>query len=246
MMAVFDAVDYDQHSLLEALKASPDQEIEVLNLNGHRYLGCGWKNSKRLVLRGTAGNNLGAFADGPTILLYGNGQEGVGNTMSDGEIVVYGRVGDIAGYGMRGGGLYIRDDAGYRLGIHMKAYQDKRPVIVVGGQAGAFVGEYMAGGTIIVLGVNGSNRSLIGPYCGTGMYEGEIYMRGEVPRRHLAENTKTEVLHGEKDLQSILPYLMRFAAHFSYDIDLILAEPFIRLTAVDKRIFSHMYTGFTG
>ena len=124
-MAVFDAVNYDHYSLLQALQLSPDEEVEVLNLNGQRYLGCGWKNSKRLVLHGTAGNNLGAFADGPTILLYGNGQEGVGNTMSDGEIIVYGRVGDIAGYGMRGGVCI----SGIMPGIawHMKAYQDKKP-----------------------------------------------------------------------------------------------------------------------
>ena len=245
-MAVFDAVNYDHYSLLQALQLSPDGEVGVLNLNGQRYLGCGWKNSKRLVLHGTAGNNLGAFADGPTILLYGNGQEGVGNTMSDGEIIVYGRVGDIAGYGMRGGGLYIRDNAGDRLGIHMKAYQDKSPVIVVGGQAGAFVGEYMAGGTIIVLGLNGRHNTPTGPYCGTGMYAGEIYIRGEVPEKHRADNSKTELLHGEADLQGILPYLRRFAAHFSYDMDYILAEPFTRLTAVNKRIFSQMYAGFMG
>ncbi len=67
---------------------------------------CGWKNKKRLIIRGTAGNNLGAFAEGPEILLYGNAQEGVANTISDGRIVVHGRVGDIAGYGMRGGELF--------------------------------------------------------------------------------------------------------------------------------------------
>jgi len=245
-MAVFDAVDYDHFSLLEALRFCPDQHIEVVNLNGQRYLGCGWKNSKKLVLRGTAGNNLGAFADGPTIMLHGNGQEGVGNTMSNGEIVVFGRVGDAAGYGMRGGSLYIRDDAGYRLGIHMKAYQDKCPVIVVGGQAGAFVGEYMAGGIIIILGMNGAQSSPTGPYCGTGMYAGEIYMRGEVPGKHLADNTKAEVLYGKRDLQGIWPYLTRFAAHFSYDMEFILAQPFTRLTAANKRVFSQMYTGFMG
>lgn len=246
MMAVFDAVDYDHYTLLEAISQSPDIEIEVFNLNGHRYLGCGWKNNKSLVLHGTVGNNLGAFCEGPRILLYGNGQEGVGNTMSAGEIVVHGRVGDIAGYSMRGGVLYIRDDAGYRLGIHMKAYQNQRPVIVVGGRAGAFVGEYMAGGTIIILGLTDPNADMIGPYCGTGMYAGEIWLRGQVPVRHVAENVRAEVFQGQSQLESIMPHLQSFASCFEYNMEQLLNKPFTRLTVVDNRVFSHMYTGFTG
>jgi len=35
-MAVFDAVNYDHYSLLQALQLSPDEEVEVLNLNGQR------------------------------------------------------------------------------------------------------------------------------------------------------------------------------------------------------------------
>lgn len=243
-MTVLDAGLYDQGSLLEALENTSDSEIEVVHLNGQRYLGCGWKNHKKLILRGTAGNNLGAFADGPNIFLYGNGQEGVGNTMSEGQIVVHGRVGDIAGYGMRGGALYIRDNAGYRLGIHMKAYLHKQPVIVVGGRAGAFVGEYMAGGTIIVLGLEDDSRPLVGPWCGTGMYDGAIYLRGEVPSHHLAANVDSQVLQGEEQLAPIREYLQQYADYFNCEIEKILNKPFTRLTPVNKRLYGRMYTGF--
>mgnify|MGYP002508363490 CR=1 FL=1 len=44
-------------------------------------------------------------------------------------------------------------NAGYRAGIHMKAYKDKVPVMVIGGTAGSFLGEYQAGGVIVVLGL---------------------------------------------------------------------------------------------
>lgn len=54
---------------------------------------------------------------------------------------------------MRGGEIYVRGNAGYRAGIHMKAYRDKRPVMVIGGRTGSFLGEYQAGGYIIVLGL---------------------------------------------------------------------------------------------
>ncbi|HOB11891.1 MAG TPA: glutamate synthase [Syntrophomonadaceae bacterium] len=243
-MTVVDAGQYDQASLLETLEKISDPEIEVVQVNGQRYLGCGWKNRKKLILRGTAGNNLGAFADGPHILLYGNGQEGVGNTMSEGLIVVHGRVGDIAGYGMRGGELYIRDNAGYRLGIHMKAYIQKQPVIVVGGRAGAFAGEYMAGGTIIILGMTDDSWPLVGSWCGTGMYGGAIYLRGEVPYQNLAPNTTCQVLQEEKELEPIRPYLQRYADYFNYDIGEILSQPFTRVTPVNQRLYKHMYTGF--
>ena len=54
--------------------------------------------------------------------------------MNAGEIVVHGNVGDACGYAMRGGKIYIKGDCGYRAGIHMKAYQQHFPVMVVGGK----------------------------------------------------------------------------------------------------------------
>ena len=58
---------------------------------------------------------------------------------------MHGNVGDACGYAMRGGKIYIKGDCGYRAGIHMKAYQQHFPVMVVGGKAGSFLGEYLAG-----------------------------------------------------------------------------------------------------
>ncbi|MEN6326423.1 MAG: glutamate synthase [Syntrophomonas sp.] len=241
-MNVLNAVDFKDHELLQILDRMPQQEIEINNLNGQRYIACGWKNTKKLVLRGTVDNNLGAFAQGPQIMVYGNAQEGVANTMSDGQITLHGRAGDIAGYGMRGGALLIRGDAGYRLGIHMKAYQEKKPVIVVGGSAGAFAGEYMAGGFIIVLGLE-SKRKLIGPYCGTGMYGGAIYLRGSFPEQNLASNLIRETL-SINELSEIMPYLESFAMSFEYPLEKILETPFTRLRVLEERPFAHLYTGF--
>ena len=39
---------------------------------------------------------------------------------------------------MRGGKIFIEGDVGYRCGIHMKAYLNHRPAIVIGGRAGSF------------------------------------------------------------------------------------------------------------
>ncbi len=43
--------------------------------------------------------------------------------MNAGKIVVHGHAGDVLGYAMRGGKLFIKGDVGYRVGIHMKEYE---------------------------------------------------------------------------------------------------------------------------
>jgi len=85
------------------------------------------------------------------VRVHGNVQDGVGNTMDDGEIVVEGRAGDVLGMSMRGGKIFIRDNTGYRTALHMKEYLDKKPVLVIGGTSQDFLGEYMAGGIVILL-----------------------------------------------------------------------------------------------
>lgn len=61
----------------------------------------------------------------------------------------------------------------------MKAYQDAQPVIIAGGVAGSFLGEYQAGGKIIVLNLCHSERPIVGFFCGTGMHGGRMYLRCE-------------------------------------------------------------------
>ena len=80
--------------------------------------------------------------------------------MNDGRIIVHGSIGDAAGYAMRGGESHVQGDAGYRAGIHMKAYGDKLPALVIGGAAGSFLGEYQAGGVILVLGLSKTDRPI--------------------------------------------------------------------------------------
>jgi hypothetical protein len=40
--------------------------------------------------------------------------------MDEGEIVVEGHAGDLTGHSMRGGKIFVRDNVGFRVGIHMK------------------------------------------------------------------------------------------------------------------------------
>lgn len=57
-----------------------NREVTVENVLGHRYIGDGLKGNGRINMYGTPGNDLGAFMDGPVIEVFGNGQDGIGNT----------------------------------------------------------------------------------------------------------------------------------------------------------------------
>lgn len=142
----------------------------IVEAYAQRYLGCTLPAGKRLEIHGTPGNDLACYMDGGEVEVFGSAQDQTANTMNAGTVVVHGRVGDAAGYAMRGGELIVRDGCGWRGGINMKQYGGKCPVIVIGGDAGDFLGEYMAGG-IIVLGGEA------GDYLGSGMHGGVIYLR---------------------------------------------------------------------
>jgi glutamate synthase domain-containing protein 3 len=136
----------------EAAGADAGLRVKLTGVCGQRYIACGLRSSVHIDIEGVPGNDLAAFAEGPTVTVFGNCQDATANTMSSGLIVVHGSAGDVLGYAMRGGEVFVRDNVGYRVGIHMKSYQDMVPVIVVGGRSGDFLGEYMAGGVILVLG----------------------------------------------------------------------------------------------
>lgn len=95
--------------------------------------------------------------------------------MNEGKIVIHGNIGDAAGYAMRGGRIFVKNNAGYRAGIHMKAYKEKVPVMVIGGTAGSFLGEYQAGGVIVVLGLETEQEKIVGFFPCTGMHGGKCF-----------------------------------------------------------------------
>ena len=218
-----------------------EKKIEIINLNGQRYIGTGLKEKDvEIILHGTAGEDLGVFMDGPTIKVYGNAQNGAANTMNDGKIVIYGMAGDVLGYGMRAGKLYVRDSVGYRVGIHMKGFLNKIPAIVVGGKAGNFFGEYMAGGRLILLGYTNEKGPIVGDYVGTGMHGGVMYIRGEINKRFLGKEVGI-VSMTEEDKNIIKTYVEDFANDFDLDANDILSKPFTKIIPVSKRPYGAHY-----
>jgi glutamate synthase domain-containing protein 3 len=227
------------NALLRELDAANAEKIELNNVYGQRYIGTDLKNKMKIDINGTPGNDLAAFMDGPNIEVHGNAQDCTGNTMNSGQIVIHGRAGDITGYGMRGGKVFIRDDAGYRIGIHMKEYMDNKPYMIVGGTAQDFLGEYMAGGVLLVLGLNlKKGEPHNARYVGTGMHAGIIYVRGEIG--NLGKEVK-QMDVDDKDLATISGLVKEYCGHFNADFDKIMAGKFVKIVPYSHRPYGRIY-----
>lgn len=215
--------------------------IEIHNVHGQRYIGTDLDKPVEIDIFGTPGNDLGVFMDGPRITVHGNAQDGCGNTMNEGRIVVHGRAGDITGLSARGGQIFLRDGVGYRAGIHMKEYGEKKPVIVVGGTAQDFLGEYMAGGILILLGMNlAQGETHRARFIGTGMHGGVIYLRGEVAEYQLGKEVGIAEL-GAADHSVLEEHVGEFCRLFGFDATGILAGRFIKLYPRWLRPYGRLY-----
>lgn len=217
------------------------EHIELHNVYGQRYIGTGLHQPVEIHIYGTPGNDLAAFMDGPRLVVHGNAQDGCGNTMNGGEVVIHGRAGDVTGYSMRGGKIFIRDDVGYRVAIHMKEYGDKRPIIVIGGTAQHFLGEYMAGGVLVVLGLTlGPDEPHSAHFIGTGMHGGIMYIRGELADYQLGKEVGQVPLE-DADHALLQKLVGEFAAHFGHDAEEILSYPFTKLIPLSSRPYGRLY-----
>ena len=176
MSNVIQAKDMDHNFINKALRYTEDCVIE--GCCGQRFIAAGMKD-KNIEIHGVPGTAPGAYLNVGTLTVMGNAQDAVGDTMNDGTIIVHGNIGDAAGYAMRGGKIYVKGNAGYRAGIHMKAYKEKVPVMVIGGKAGSFLGEYQAGGIIVVLNMLHPGDKIVGFFPCTGMHGGKMFLRSD-------------------------------------------------------------------
>ena len=234
--------DFETHfSQINAqVRNTQDKEIEINGCIGQRYIGTGL-SGKRIKINGIPGNALGAYLNGGEITVYGNAQDATGDTMNSGSIIIHGNAGDTTGYAMRGGKIYIKGNSGYRTGIHMKEYGEHKPVIVIGGRVGSFLGEYQAGGVIVVLGQHEDDMPIINNFCGTGMHGGVIYLRcKKLPKTIPGQVTATTVKGSEvKELSDIV---FDYCKYFNYDANELLNTDFVMLKPNTANPYKQMYT----
>jgi glutamate synthase domain-containing protein 3 len=235
-----DGIYYKQvNEDIHAAIAQGDTDIVLENVRGQRYIGVGLGPEVKIEIHGVPGNDLAAFMNGAVIDVLDNAQDGVSNTMNDGKVIIHGDAGDIVAYAMRGGKLFIQGDVGYRTGIHMKAYHDHYPTLVVGGGAGDYLGEYMAGGMLIVLNMADLPRPA-GDFVGTGMHGGAIYIRGKVePHQVGAEVGFQEVT--DEEWAAISAAIAEFCSDLGLENPNYQPGDFMKLYPKSARPYGNLY-----
>lgn len=124
----------------------------------------------------------------------------------------------------------------------MKAFEKHVPILVCGGKARDFFGEYMAGGMLVLLGMNGRDEAqpIAGSFLGAGMHGGVMYVRGTVePWQCGAEVGISEA--GEEHLSGLRLVIAEYAAAMDMDADEILAAPFTRIAPMSHRPYAKLY-----
>jgi len=232
------ALELDFKELNRQVRAAKG-DVRIDGCYGQRFIGSAL-SGRTLTINGTPGNAMGAYLDGGVIEVNGNAQDATGDTMNDGKIIIHGNAGDALGYAMRGGKIFVKGNAGYRTGIHMKEYKDRKPVIVIGGRVGSFLGEYLAGGLIVVLGVN-CDTVPVGNFTGTGMHGGKIFIRTDKELSKLPEQVAIENASCE-DLKEIEPYISEFADRFGVKAAELLKDKFYVLRPNAKNPYKQLYT----
>ncbi|MFH1402697.1 MAG: hypothetical protein ABIH11_00325 [Candidatus Altiarchaeota archaeon] len=237
--------------------------IVLENVNGQRFIGAGIKADVRIDVHGNAGLDLGVFAEGPKITVYGCSEYLLGNTLNAGRIIVYGDSWDITGMGARGGSIFVMGNGGSRIGIHMKEFKDNIPEIVYGGRVKQYCGEYMAGGIITVFGLDFSG-ALIDPSkpvdknnidarrirlaegdlaqtdLGSGIHGGKIFIRGDVKDELLGPYASKKEFTDD-DRRQLEGIIKRFCKYFNVPEDMLVEQEYTKIAPVSSRPFGKAY-----
>ncbi|MCS7142976.1 MAG: glutamate synthase [Aigarchaeota archaeon] len=190
---IIDTVGSDYRALNSMIRSyvrAGIKEIDLVNVNGQRYIGAGIEGDAKIRIYGTPGNCLANYNQTLHFEVFGNAQDDVGDAMYGGSVVIHGDCRDVLGQVLQGGYIYVMGDAGNRCGIQMREFRDRRPFLIIGGKVDDYLGEYMAGGVIVVLGLGQvrTDRPPVGRYVATGMVGGRIYIRGRVPLKRIGLN----------------------------------------------------------
>lgn len=241
MDMVIDARGLNHFQLNSILKEkTADKTVEkicIKRVNGQRYIGAGLESRTPIIIEGLPGNDLASFAQHIKVTVWDNAQDGAGNTMNDGEIIIHGHGGDILAHSMRGGRILVKKGVGTRVGIHMKATPVHRPRVVIGGGCGDFLGEYMAGGIILILRLS---NEYLGRHIGTGMHGGQIFIRGEVDSTALSRGLHRQRVTPQSH-EILLEEMERFHETFGLKENTMKKQPFTLITPETSRPYQNLY-----
>ena len=122
----------------------------------------------------------------------------------------------------------------------MKGYKKQIPVVIAGGTAGDFFGEYMAGGMLILLNLD-NRHDMVGDYIGTGMHGGTIFIRGGVDKKLCG--AEVSILEPtEEDIDTLKVYLADYCKDFNLDTADIFKSDFKKIIPASLRPYGNLYT----
>ena len=105
---------------------------------------------------------------------------------------------------------------------------------------GSFLGEYQAGGRIVVLGLDRGQRPIVGNFPCTGMHGGKMLLRGDASDIRFPLGVSASAA-SEKDMSEIMPLLRMFSESFDRPLDEILAPGFTVVTPNSSNPYKQMY-----
>ena len=114
-----------------------------------------------------------------------------------------------------------------------------RPSLVIGGTVKDYLGEYMAGGTILVLGLRTDVESPVGHNIGAGMHGGRIYVRGKVDIGQLGPGAVKSALT-EEDSAELTALLEEFEGYFGEKVGRDYSN-FVKISPSSSRPFIGYY-----
>jgi glutamate synthase domain-containing protein 3 len=190
------------------------QAIAIRNARHLHGLASGLKVGE-LIIRGSAGDYLGALNSGAKITVTRNAGKYAADNMTGGVIIIEGSAGYGVGQYCYGGTVVVKGDAG-----DFTATMNKGATIIIVGDVGSDAGTYMLKGELIVVGNAGQNFA-------NYLIRGTIYIRGQYAS--LGQNTRLEPL-SEEDLNKLRTYLEL------YSIDAIPGE-FTKIVAASEKPF---------
>ena len=110
---------------------------------------------------------------------------------------------------------------------------------MIGGTAQDFLGEYMAGGIVVVLGLNlKPNERHRARFVGTGMHGGVIYIHGEITS--IGREAEISDLD-EEDWKILRELIYEYCEYFKFDVDKILELEFKKIVPLSHRPYGRLY-----
>ncbi len=183
-------------AISDLLKRS--NRVKISGLKGQDNVAVGLTGNVEIDIKGRSGRYLGAFNDGPVIVMQGTCGDLAADNLIKGGLIVMGDAGEMCGLSMIGGILVIKGNAGTDL-----ANKNVNGTVIVDGNVKGDVGTGMIGGTIMITGdIHGD----IGKCSTGGMIFHAGQLKGSSGSLKITEPT-------EKDISR----LKRFFDHYGID-----------------------------